>query len=231
MLAMAYLAHQKNWTFEYFTKTIPLHVKQHPEGNYKKALDLGMHVIEVPHDQFEVRIRELFLHVNPHEVLVPQGGADAIAERGIAVLADEIQAWKENNQIDKLTVITPSGTGTTAYYLANSLPTCHVVSTAVVGDTNYLKTQMQALGDMPKNLHLITTEKRYRFATPYREFYEIYQELLESGIEFDLIYAPKMWLALIENIKSFDGDFLYVHSGGVSGNETMLQRYAFKGIR
>jgi len=230
MLAMAYLAHQKKWRFEYYTKTMPLHVKQHPDGNYKKALDLGMHGIEVPHDQFEQRIHELFLHVNPHEVLIPQGGADPIAQSGIAVLADEIRAWKEEREINKLNVITPSGTGTTAYYLAKLLPTCKVLTTAVVGDDAYLKTQMKALGDMPENLQLINTEKHYRFATPYLEFYGIYQELFTSGVEFDLIYAPKMWLAFLENMKAFEGDFLYVHSGGVSGNETMLQRYKFKGI-
>jgi 1-aminocyclopropane-1-carboxylate deaminase/D-cysteine desulfhydrase-like pyridoxal-dependent ACC family enzyme len=230
MLAMAYLANQKNWIFEYYTKTIPLHVKQIPEGNHKKALDLGMNVFEVPHDQFEQRIRELFLHVNSHEVLVPQGGADPIAQSGVSVLADEIRLWQEANHFKTLNIITPSGTGTTAYYLAKLLPTCKVLSTAVVGDDAYLKTEMKALGDIPENLQLLSTQKRYRFATPYKEYYEIYKELHASGIEFDLVYAPKMWLAFLENIKSFEGDFLYVHSGGVSGNATMLKRYQFKEI-
>ena len=51
---------------------------------------------------------------------------------------------------------------------------------------------------------------------------EIYKKLLDSGIEFDLLYAPAMWMALIEQT---DEEILYIHSGGVSGNESMLKRY------
>jgi len=47
------------------------------------------------------------------------------------------------------------------------------------------------------------------------------------GGEFDLLYAPSMWLALLEETKE---KILYIHSGGVSGNESMLQRYKAKGI-
>jgi 1-aminocyclopropane-1-carboxylate deaminase/D-cysteine desulfhydrase-like pyridoxal-dependent ACC family enzyme len=230
MLSIAYLANAKGWKFDYYSKPIALHVKSNPQGNYKKALDLGMNIIEIPHDDFEKTVSGLFLHVNNHEVLIPQGGADKIAQNGVAVLADEIHLWQEQNTIEKLNIITPSGTGTTAYYLAKIISTCKLITSPVVGEIEYLHVEMEALGDIPKNLHVINTQKRYRFAKPYKEYYQIYQELKECGIEFDLIYAPKMWLALLENIEQFDGDFLYVHSGGVSGNETMLQRYKFKGM-
>ncbi|MEA3521970.1 MAG: pyridoxal-phosphate dependent enzyme [Campylobacterota bacterium] len=230
MLAIAYLAHEKGWQFDYYSKPIALHVKSNPQGNYKKAREFGMNIIEIAHGDYEKTVSGLFLHVNNHEVLIPQGGADKIAQSGVAVLADEIKLFQEQNAIDNLNIITPSGTGTTAYYLAKEMPTNRILTTPVVGDAEYLYVEMKALGDIPNNLHVINTDKRYRFAKPYREYYQIYQELKEYGIEFDLIYAPKMWLAFLENIESFDGDFLYVHSGGVSGNETMLQRYKFKGI-
>ncbi len=230
MLAIAYLANKKGWKFDYYAKPIALHVKNNPQGNYKKALDLGMNIIEIAHDDFENRVSELFLHVNTHEVLIAQGGADKIAQNGVAILADEIHLWQEENAIKKLNIITPSGTGTTAYYLAKSMPRSKIITTPVVGEMDYLHVEMKALGDIPQNLHVINTQKKYRFAKPYKEYHNIYQELKECGIEFDLLYAPKMWLAFLENIESFDGDFLYVHSGGLSGNETMLQRYKFKAI-
>jgi len=231
MLAIAYLANIKGWKFDYYSKPIALHVKNNPQGNYKKALGLGMNSIEVAHNEFEKIVSGLFLHVNAHEVLIAQGGADKIAQKGISVLADEICLWQEEKKIEKLHIITPSGTGTTAYYLAKSLPTCKIITTPVVGESEYLRTEMKALGEISENLHVINTQKKYRFAKPYKEYYQIYQELKVSGVEFDLLYAPKMWLAFLENIEQFDGDFLYVHSGGISGNETMLQRYEFKGMR
>jgi len=45
---------------------------------------------------------------------------------------------------------------------------------------------------------------------------------LACGIEFDLLYAPGMWKALLEQTSE---DILYIHSGGVTGNESMLKRY------
>ncbi len=230
MLSMAYLASQKGWKFDYYCKKIPLHVKQNPQGNYKKALDLGMNVFEIEHEFFEQVVSSLFLHVNSHEVLVPQGGADKIAKFGVKVLADEISSYIKENALENVNIITPSGTGTTAYYLAKSIPTCKIITTAVVGNSEYLKTEMRALGEIPKNLYVIDTQKKYHFAKPYKEYLEIYLELKDIGIEFDLIYAPKTWLAFLENIEKFDGTFLYVHSGGLSGNETMLERYKFKGL-
>jgi 1-aminocyclopropane-1-carboxylate deaminase/D-cysteine desulfhydrase-like pyridoxal-dependent ACC family enzyme len=230
MLSMAFLADEKGWVFDYYCKSIPLHVKQNPQGNYKKALDLGMNVYEIEHDMFQQRVSSLFLHVNPHEVLVPQGGADKIAQEGVKVLADEIKEYQKQHNLKELNIITPSGTGTTAYYLACEMPTCKIITTAVVGDKEYLKTELSALGDIAENLHIVETEKKHHFARPYREYMDIYSELKECGIEFDLIYAPKMWLSFLENIDRFSGDFLYVHSGGLSGNETMLSRYKFKGI-
>ena len=50
----------------------------------------------------------------------------------------------------------------------------------------------------------------------------IYQKTLSSGIEFDMIYSPGMWECLLEQT---DEKVMYIHSGGVSGNESMLERY------
>jgi 1-aminocyclopropane-1-carboxylate deaminase/D-cysteine desulfhydrase-like pyridoxal-dependent ACC family enzyme len=229
MLSIAYLCHLKGWEFHYYSKPIAAHVKVLKEGNLAHALQLGMQLYELPHSNFEDEVSQLFFSADESSVLIPQGGADKIAKEGVDVLAKEIKEWQTQENILNLHVITPSGTGTTAFYLAEALENaCY--TTAVVGSDVYLKEELKALGRLPENLHLISTKKKYHFAKPYREFLKIYTELHECGIEFDLLYAPKTWLALLENLDQMDGEILYVHSGGVYGNGTMLQRYRHKGM-
>jgi 1-aminocyclopropane-1-carboxylate deaminase len=228
MLSIAYLAHSKGWMFTYYCKTLPLHVKQNPCGNLARSLELGMKIIEIPPEDFEMEISKLFFRLNERELLIPQGGADPIAEEGVKVLAQEIEMFKKEQGIEHLNLATPSGTGTTAYYLAKHYKG-NVYTTACVGDSSYLKKQMQALGVLPSNLHLLTTSKRYRFGTPYQEFLKINQELENAGIIFDLLYAPPMWQALDEHKNFIEKiPMLYVHSGGVIGNESMMERYRYK---
>jgi len=155
--------------------------------------------------------------------IIDQGGAVEEAKLGLEVLADEIK----NSGLGVKSLATPSGTGTTALYLALSLPEYRVYTTPCVGDTSYLKEQMSALHEIPKNLTILEPQKKYHFAKPYREFLEMQQKLLEAGVEFDLVYAPSLWKCLIEQT---DEEIIYIHSGGVSGNESMMHRYRQKGF-
>ncbi len=228
MLSIAALCHQKEWKFNYTTKTLPDHLRNNPTGNLKKALELGMYLNEVSPIDYQDAVNALNTqNSTPKTLVIPQGGADPLAQQGVNVLADEIKNWMAENSLESLNVITPSGTGTTAYYLAQALPNVDVYTTALVGTTEYLKQQMLLLGKLPENLHFIQTQKKYRFGHLYPEYLAIQKELERGGIVFDLLYAPKTWLALLENIPLMTGPVLYVHSGGVSGNETMLERYRY----
>lgn len=230
MFSIAALCHLKGWRFEYIGKTVPKHLKANPTGNYKHALELGMQLKELRPDEYKNRISELknsqfnIQNATSDIKVVPQGGADPSAREGVEALAEEISQWKWENGIGPLTVVTPSGTGTTAAYLANALPECKVVTVAAVGDSGYLAQQIRQLMPIPINLTLLSTS--YRFAAPHPELIDMHEKLKASGIEFDLIYAPVMWKALLQNMHKIEGEVLYVHSGGVSGNETMLARYA-----
>ena len=228
MLSMAALCHQKGWEFHYTCKPVPRHLREQPMGNLKLALDMGMVLHEVAHDAYAQRVAYLREHREAGSLFVPQGGADAIARRGVAKLADEIRQWQQAKGFEKLTVVTPSGTGTTAFYLAQSLPDCAVLTTAVVGDQAYLQTQMKMLGKIPDNLVILQSEKKFHFAKPYPELLEIYRALLDAGLTFDLIYAPVMWRALCR--QQIQGAVLYVHSGGLLGNASMLERYRHSGM-
>lgn len=224
MLALAKLCHDKEWEFVYYTKAISATLKKQKVGNLFLALGLGMHHIEIDDALYRDFIATLRLNLDAKTFIVDQGGADRSAKEGLAVLAEEIRSLDEEIEA----IATPSGTGTTALYLALALPEKIVYTVPCVGDTAYLQEQMSALHPIPENLIILEPKKKYHFAKLYLEFLEIYAKLLESGVEFDLLYAPSLWLSLLEEKKE---KVLYVHSGGVSGNESMLERYRAKAAR
>ena len=221
MLAIAKMCFDKGWEFVYYTKPISTIQKQQKFGNYFHALKLGMKHVEIEHERYKDFIASIRLNLDEKTFIIDQGGAVVEADEGLKVLAKEI---REQNPHAKA-LATPSGTGTTALYLALNLPEYKVYTTPCVGDVEYLKKQMGALHAIPKNLTILKPQKKYHFARPYPEFLEIYKKLLACGIEFDLLYAPGMWKALVEQT---DEDILYIHSGGVTGNESMLKRYETK---
>lgn len=223
MLAIAAMAKAKEWEFIYYTKILSATQKAQDIGNFSHAIKLGMKHIEIEHELYKEFIASLRVNVVEKTFVIDQGGAVEEAKIGLEVLAQEIRAAG----LDVKSIATPSGTGTTALFLALALPEYKVYTTPCVGDVEYLKEQMQALHEIPNNLIILSPQRKHHFAKPYPEFLEIYQNLLESGIEFDLLYAPGMWKVLLEQTEE---KILYIHSGGVTGNESMLKRYEKKGF-
>ena len=221
MLALAKLCKDKGWEFIYYSKPLSRVLKNQNFGNFPLALGLGMHHIEIDDAFYKDFIAALRLNLDAKTYVVDQGGADKSAQDGLAVLAEEIRSLDE----DIKAVATPSGTGTTALYLALALPEYTIYTVPCVGDSAYLQEQMNALHAIPDNLIILKPQKKYHFAKLYPQFLEMYEKLLKAGIEFDLLYSPSLWLSLLKN--SVEG-VLYVHSGGVSGNESMLERYRAK---
>ena len=213
MYSLSYLAKIKGWSFEYYVSKIPSYLKKNPHGNYLEALKNGMRVIEAPYPST----------FGEDELFIKEGGAETYAKEGIKLLAKEI---KEQIKDEDISVFLPSGTGTTALYLQQYLD-MKVYTTAVVGTKEYLMEQFLALNPDKKRLPtIIDTKKRYYFGHLYREFLQIWIELKQNtDIEFDLLYDPKGWLALIENIKEIDSKILYIHQGGLLGNVSMKKRY------
>lgn len=237
MASIAALCKRKGWTFLYITKALSITLQQNISGNLKAALDDGMELIEVMHEEYRDVVTSLHsdlpiasVQKREGDLILAQGGADLGAKKGIELLAEEISVWQLENGSKELTVVTPAGTGTTAYFLAVSLPGVRVVTTALIGSKEYLEEQMKSLGALPDNLRIIEIQKRYRFAKTYSEYIRLYKMLLDQGIEIDLLYAPKMLIALSEEMDNIEGDLLYIHSGGVKGNVSMLERYRHKNL-
>ncbi len=231
MLSLAHLAAMKGWRFDYYVKRLPSWLKASPTGNLAAVLRLGMRLHEVEPQTFYETVERVRNEVEESDCFVLQGGADSMAQEGVKVLAEEIMMWKKEAGADALTVATPSGTGTTALFLRKFLPqSIAVVTTPVVGDAEILKAQWQKLDPDAPQPEILDGEAKWPFAKPRGDFYEIWQALLNAGVEFDMIYAPKMWRALLNAYDALSQPILYVHSGGVSGNESQLAQYRYKGL-
>ena len=219
MLAISAMCKSKGWEFIYYTKPLNSVMREQRVGNFFDALSLGMKHIEIENSFYKEFIAGLRVNLDEKTFLIDQGGADRSAQNGMRVLAEEI---REQNP-DVNAICTPSGTGTTALFLAKELPEYRVYTVACIGDSAYLKEQMLALVDtLPENLVILEPRKKYHFAKLYPEFIALQTKLKESGIEFDLLYAPLTWQTMLEKT---DEKILYVHSGGVTGNSSMYERY------
>jgi len=226
MLALASICKRKNWKFIYYTKKVSATIKNLKYGNFFESLRLGMDVVELDNEIYREYIAGLRLNLAAQTLLIDQGGADISAKEGLEVLAQEIREQLKMPEYKELKAIaTPSGTGTTALFLALALPEYTIYTTPCIGDAQYLREQMQVLHTIPNNLIILEHEKKYHFAKLYDEFLEIYKKLKKNGLEFDLLYAPSLWLALFKKTQE---KVLYIHSGGLSGNKSMLERYRLK---
>lgn len=220
MYSLSVLCKLKNWDFEYYVDHIATFLKENPIGNYKAALENGMKIFE----------NELPKEFDENTLFISEGGAVKEAQFGIEKLASEINSWANENQIKKLKVFLPSGTGTTALYLQKYL-SFEVITCACVGDEEYLQKQFEYLENhnFPT---ILKREKKYHFGKLYKEFYEIHKELIkQTNIEFDLLYDSLGWLILEKYLKeNYDENtkYLYIHQGGILGNTSMIQRYIHK---
>ncbi|MEA3419263.1 MAG: 1-aminocyclopropane-1-carboxylate deaminase/D-cysteine desulfhydrase [Campylobacterota bacterium] len=249
MYSLSVLAKLKGWEFEYFVNHIPDYLRENPQGNYRKALENGMRISEQksrhpeldPGSKHDDQFYQWILNQVQDDkriLFIEEGGRQKEAEVGIRILADEIINWQKEQGIEKLNIFLPSGTGTTALFLQKSFSTLNdqrsletkVFTTPCVGDASYLKKQFFMLeGNEAYHPTILDTEKKYHFGKLYKDFYKIWLKLRQqTGVEFDLLYDPKGWMTVMAYPEIFSQPTLYIHQGGLAGNESMLPRYERK---
>lgn len=235
LYSLSVLAKIKSVKLDFYVSHIASFLKENPMGNYKEAIKNGANIIDLSKINSNIHTFEYIEnYVLPFEkncVFIEEGGRVKEAEFGIKILADEIKAWAKENSINKLDIFLPSGTGTTALFLQKHLE-FDVLTCACVGDEEYLKKQFLSLNkDESKHPIILKREKKYHFGKLYKEFYEINQKLLnETKIEFDLLYDSLGWLVLKHSYNFGEKKLLYIHQGGILGNESMILRYKNKYI-
>ncbi|MFZ9034710.1 MAG: 1-aminocyclopropane-1-carboxylate deaminase [Francisellaceae bacterium] len=230
MLALSRLAIIKGLQFDYWVRTLPKFLKANPCGNLKSALKDNMKLIErlrLPD------ITELHHHYNSDQTLIlDQGGRMPSAEYGMKRCAKQIIDYTSAQGLTDYSVFVPSGTGTTAVYLAKYLPIDTLYTTPCIVDENDLKRQMQSLDIAASSrVQILNPCREYRFGGLYFEHLALYQQLLsQTAIEFELLYDPQGWQVLLSYYDKLPKPVIYLHCGGTEGNETMLKRYRRNGM-
>ena len=233
MLSLAAFAKIKNLQFDYYIKPLSKTLQTYPIGNFKQALELGMNYIELDdYDDFYQKMSKpdkSYNALGEDTILIRQGGAEKEAEQGVKMLADEIKQFTKENNIKKLSIFIQSGTGTTALFLQKNID-FKVYTTPTIGDKKHLLKQFALLDDNPQNYpEILYFNKKYHHGKLYKEFYDIWKEInTETGIEFELLYDPPTLIALDKFQKNINHDIMYIHSGGIIGNESMIKRYERK---
>ena len=224
MYSLSVLAKIKGWEFIYFCDHIPIFLKQNPVGNYKYALQNGMQIFTT-----DTKSKDANNLKNKNSIIIEEGGRQKESEYGLKRLANELLVDIEKNDIKNPYLFLPSGTGVTALFLQKYLP-FNVYTCSTVGDEDYLKIQWDMLNEEVKNYPtILNSKKKYHYGKLYFEAYKIWQELKEEmGLEFDLLYDPIGWIKFLENIDKLKGTPIYLHQGGVKGNESMKARYERK---
>jgi len=222
MYSLSVLAKLKNWKFTYYTNHIPSFLEQNPQGNYKYALENGMQIISGDYDINNIKLTK-------NQLLINEGGAIEEAQYGIKLLAQELDDFIRSSNLKDVKIFLPSGTGTTALFLQKYL-NYEVLTCACVGDEQYLKKQFNQL-ETNINYHptILKTTKKFHFGKLYKQNYQIWEKLKEqTDIEFDLLYDPIGWQTLLAHYYHLNcKNIIYIHQGGIIGNETMQQRYQY----
>ena len=217
MYSLSVLAKIKDKKFIYYTDHLSTYLQNNLSGNLKYALS----------NKMELRFGKDF-EIDDKTLFVKEGGAIQESSFGIKILANEIKQWIYENNKKNINIFLPSGTGTTALFLQKYID-IPVYTCSCVGGEEYLKKQFF---DLEKNLNYhpkilnATFRKKHHFGKLYKSDFEMYNLLKkEINIEFDLLYDPFGWQVVLESDLK---NVLYIHQGGIRGNETMLQRYKRK---
>lgn len=218
----------KNYKLIFVCEKISSFLKQNPCGNYAFALQNQAEILE--NLSFPSHKEMALSLCKEGDIFIEEGIANQNAELGYKELAKELKEHSKEQGV-KFDIFLPSGTGTSAAFLAKHSE-FRVFTCACVGGSAYLKEQILRLEPLYdfSSLFILEPPKKYHFAKPYAEFYALYHALKqECGVEFDLLYDMLGFSTLMLHKNRLKNP-LYIHQGGLLGNETMLQRYAFKGF-
>ncbi|GGP73439.1 1-aminocyclopropane-1-carboxylate deaminase/D-cysteine desulfhydrase [Shewanella ulleungensis] len=254
LYSMSVLAKQRGWRFDYYVSHLNDFIIQHPMGNYAAAIANGANIIDVSQLQQAFQYQQMHLDDVVKKIIeanysrhcsllhIPEGGRCEYAESGLAMLATEVIDWAQLNNLTELKVFLPSGTGTTAAYLNKQLKlqlannnitrlNLEVITCSTVGGDEYLIQQFSELVDKEYYPTVVNDGHKYHFGKLTKRCFDMWKSVCVSGIEFELLYDPVGFLVLKDYLakhSQWQGDIVYLHQGGVLGNQTMLPRYQRK---
>ncbi|CAD7286661.1 1-aminocyclopropane-1-carboxylate deaminase [Campylobacter suis] len=222
MYSLSVFAKMRSLNFHYVISHLSSYLSQNPTGNFKAALKNGM--LLTVNENRELFAKEFALKNNL--LFIQEGVAMSEAEYGFKTQATQIKEHAKKLGV-KFDIFLPSGTGTSATYLAKNID-MSVFTCPCVGDSEYLKKQILSL-DTNSKVTILNPPKKYHFGNLKPELFEIWQQICkQSGVEFELLYDPVGFLTLKGHFQNFKNPILYIHQGGILGNESQLKRYQRK---
>jgi len=253
MYSLSVLAKMKGWEFEYFVDHIADYLKENPHGNYRAALENGMRLrqaqppfpelVEGKNDTLFIeeggrqKEAEFGVRLLAEEILEWQKEND-IKELNIFLPSGTgtTALFLQKAFVGRGVLSPTSGNNTEHIFdgdksiVGERTPRPTVYTCPCVGDEDYLKKQFLELeSDERYHPTILSLEKKHHFGKLYRENYKIWLKLQQqTGVEFDLLYDPLGWRVLFAHPEVFSKPTLYIHQGGVLGNESMLPRYERK---
>lgn len=249
--SLAVLAKLRGWQLDYHVDHIADYLKQNPQGNYLAALNNGANIVEKPKHvsgNLDSYVSDLAKQASANEIYIPEGGRCEYAAEGLETLGLQILSWMHQQNMTRLNLFLPSGTGTTALFLQRffkrylpqaSQPTVtvNVITCSCVGGDNYLTHQFSQLTSQSEfHPHIVSNGTKYHFGKLNRQCYDMWRRVCDSGIEFELLYDPVGFIMLEHFLnKDYKAEtvdntwpVMYLHQGGLLGNPSMLARYIRK---
>ncbi len=197
----------------------------------------GMQLIFVDRKTYRLRNDENYLQLlqqqYPNHIIVPEGGSNTLALKGVAEIIDELTQQTEFD-----TLMTPVGSGgTLAGLILGDKAQHQLIGISVLKQQDYLDRQVKSLlpdiAQQWDNWQIMTqyhcggyAKFSPQDAEKIRQFSEI------TGVDFEPIYSGKMVLALLELIES--GYFppqhriVLLHTGGLQGLAGLIERGILK---
>jgi len=224
LVALSYIAKQRNIPFIYHTNRNEDFIKQHKdEGNLKIALDNQTTIIPHDYDEYSQMCSNIFLQKGycntSKKFYIVEGGALSHAEEGMATLANEIFLWSKINNITDFSVFLPSGTGSSAFFLQKHLNTQGIIIT-VYKNNDLRQGEFQKFGTSYLTALVIETNHKTKYGHLDSTLLKTITDIEEaSNISFDRVYDPKGFQSIFDNRDLFSNKpILYIHCGGLTSN-------------
>ncbi len=217
MLALANAAKQLSIQFHYYTRKISSFLLSYPDGNFQKSILAGARIMESKSPCEEARNS-----AGTEDLFLPTGIAHPCAEQGIAMLAMEFVEQIGTSQ--PVGLYMAAGSFTTAFFLAKHLPDNFQLRIVSLAE----KKIRSPFPDTPfstERAEQIPLPFSFPFGSLHAAVPPMYNRLKKAGIEFDLLYDVPAWLALEHYRFPENETAVFLHGGGLEGNETMLARY------
>ena len=230
MLSLSYLAKLRKVDFIYYTNRSIEFINKHKDtGNLKQALLNGMILKSIEEYEEMKLLVNLNKGITDNTLYIVEGGAQEEAIEGLNNLALELEEYIILNNIKNPKIFLPSGTGSSALYLQKNFK-YPVYTTPIVGTKEYLISEFNKLDKSIKQPIVLDTIKKYKYGKLYEENYTVIKNIKkETGLQFEYVYDSKGWITIEENLKEFENSTLiYIHCGGLLGNELMEERYKEK---